>query len=225
MSVPDNTTARARRDPLGTLAEIAVGGPELQEARGQAEIARSEVIPTDMGGHTEEEFVALGFKLGPVVDGDPIFRRAELPEGWRREGSSHAMWSYIVDGDGYERCSIFYKAAFYDRSAHIVINAVPTTRAQYEARVRYEDANGIDYPAWGDLRLKRQGRDLVATWIGYEVGEDGKRVWQGPACFRTGATRSVTISPTGEILREDTDLEDGSGTTTITLMVEDDTPE
>ena len=32
------------------------------------------------------------------------------------------MWSDLVDDKGRKRTSIFYKAAFYDRSAHIGVN-------------------------------------------------------------------------------------------------------
>ena len=42
-----------------------------------------------------------------------------LPEGWKREASYHPMWSHIVDGAGKQRVSIFYKAASYDRKAHM----------------------------------------------------------------------------------------------------------
>jgi hypothetical protein len=56
-----------------------------------------------------------------------MFRPATLPEGWRREGSDHAMWSHIVDDQGRKRASIFYKAAFYDRGAHMSLVS-PTSR-------------------------------------------------------------------------------------------------
>ena len=38
---------------------------------------------------------------------------ARLPcrRAWKREGSSHAMWSYINDELGRERVAIFYKSA------------------------------------------------------------------------------------------------------------------
>lgn len=224
MSVPENTTASARRDPLGTLAELAVGGPELQEARGQSEFVHSEVIPTELYGANDDDLVALGFKLGPVVDGDPIFRRAELPEGWRKERSDHSMWSYIVDGDGYQRCSIFYKAAFYDRSAHMQLNAVPTTRAQYDAISAYEDSNELEYPGWGDRTIDREGPDAVGSWTEYAVDDDGRRLMNGHMYVRTGRTRRAQFAPDGAFVREDVDNGDGSGTTTITLTV-DDSPE
>ena len=50
-----------------------------------------------------------------------MFTEATLPTGWKREPSEHPMWSYIVDERGIRRVSVFYKAAFYDRSAHASI--------------------------------------------------------------------------------------------------------
>lgn len=89
---------------------------EAQEARGQRELVESTDLPTDAHGR-DADFEALGFTFGAPHSGDPLFRPATLPEGWRREGSGHAMWSYIVDNKGRQRVSIFYKAAFYDRKA------------------------------------------------------------------------------------------------------------
>lgn len=128
---PRNTTRAMHEDPaepLLILAEAMSSGnsaPILrQEADGQREIVNSDVIPTELMGCTEDDLTALGFVLGEPVNGDPMFRQATLPAGWKREGSDHAMWSYLLDGDGFQRCSIFYKAAFYDRSAHLSLSTV-----------------------------------------------------------------------------------------------------
>jgi hypothetical protein len=111
-----------------TALAIGLGGGNAsdailaQESRGQQQILTSAVLPTDMGDRAEYE--ALGFTFGDPVPGDPMFTNATLPRGWSREGSDHAMWSYLVDADGNRRASIFYKAAFYDRSAHMSLNTV-----------------------------------------------------------------------------------------------------
>jgi hypothetical protein len=123
---PHNTS---KTDPLLLLAEaMGTGGLsssiERMEAQGQREIVNSTVIPTQINSGSEEELTALGFKLGDKVQGDPMFRNAELPAGWKREGSEHAMWSHIVDDLGRKRISIFYKAAFYDRDAFLGVNSV-----------------------------------------------------------------------------------------------------
>jgi hypothetical protein len=72
----------------------------------------------------EPQWAGLGFVFGDFVperQGEAMFRYATLPEGWTRKGSDHDMWSYIVDERGRERVAVFFKAAFYDRSAHMYI--------------------------------------------------------------------------------------------------------
>ncbi|MER6575771.1 hypothetical protein [Nonomuraea sp. NPDC001023] len=126
MSNPHNTS---KIDPLLLLAD-ALGSDGLtgsiarMEAQGQRQIVNSTVLPARMNYGTEDELIALGFKLGDKVEGDPLFRQVTLPNGWKREGSDHAMWSYVVDELGRRRVSVFYKAAFYDRGAFLNVNTV-----------------------------------------------------------------------------------------------------
>lgn len=89
---------------------------EEMEREGQAQLVTSDRLPTRMDP-AQPEWEALGFTFGEPDPHDPMFRLATLPEGWKRKGSSHAMWSYITDQHGRDRVSIFYKAAFYDRDA------------------------------------------------------------------------------------------------------------
>jgi hypothetical protein len=84
------------------------------EAAGQRQLVQSDRIPVDGPDH---ELLELGFTLGEPDPADPIFRSCTLPEGWGREGTGHSMHSNIVDANGRPRVGIFYKAAFYDRSA------------------------------------------------------------------------------------------------------------
>ncbi|MDP3917651.1 MAG: hypothetical protein Q8Q30_00550 [Candidatus Woesebacteria bacterium] len=87
-----------------------------QESAGQQSFVSSDTLPTDLRG--KEVLEAEGVKfLGPV-EGDDIFQYVELPEGWKKVPTDHSMWSNLVDGAGRIWASIFYKAAFYDRSAH-----------------------------------------------------------------------------------------------------------
>lgn len=97
----------------GTNASI-----EAMEAAGQRELVESDELPVEMQP-SREEFEALGFVFGEIVDGDPLFRYATLPEGWTHKPSDHSMWSYVVDELGQERVAVFYKAAFYDRRANM----------------------------------------------------------------------------------------------------------
>lgn len=120
MTAPHDTSTDHHLLKLLTASEP--GGIERQERQGQAEVLRSTAIPRQLLSCTEGDLTALGFVLGEPTD--DLFREATLPEGWSRKGSDHAMWSYIVDEHGRERAAIFYKAAFYDRDAHLSITSV-----------------------------------------------------------------------------------------------------
>lgn len=75
-----------------------------QEAAGQAELVASDVLPIDARPDLAA-YEAIGFQFGEQVDS--LFRVAQLPLGWRKEPTDHAMWSRIVDRDGVERVSVF----------------------------------------------------------------------------------------------------------------------
>ncbi len=98
---------------LNLLTLMEPNGIEKQEARGQRQLLASQKLPKD-GPWTEA--TALGFVRGKDVD--DLFCEATLPAGWQKQGTDHSMWSDIVDAEGKKRAAIFYKAAFYDRSAH-----------------------------------------------------------------------------------------------------------
>jgi len=112
----------------GIMAEGQSGYIEGMESAGQAQLVNSDVLPAEASADYDSDtgdqwpkLEALGIVRGEPVSGDPLFIHATLPEGWKKEGSDHAMGSYLVDTRGVRRVSIFYKAAFYDRSAHISI--------------------------------------------------------------------------------------------------------
>lgn len=112
-------TARDDRHPEW-LAGRNPAAIEAQEARGQAELARSGLLPTKVVGATEDDLRADGIALGDPLEDDPLFRPATLPDGWAvRPDPGHAMWSEVIDDADRPRWLIFYKAAFYDRRAHI----------------------------------------------------------------------------------------------------------
>lgn len=120
MTSPRNTS---KPDFVDAVDILFGGGIEGQEKAGQQQLLESTTLPTEMHGG-DEKFKALGFTFGAVVDGDPLFREATLPEGWKRQGTEHSMWSEIVDQRGIPRVAIFYKAAFYDRGAHMHVTNV-----------------------------------------------------------------------------------------------------
>lgn len=110
------TNTAKENSSIHLLTAIAKGGIEEQEARGQMELVSSEVLPsTGSWGELEK----LGVKRGAHVEGDDMFVYAELPAGWKKRRTDHSMWSELIDENGVVKANIFYKAAFYDRSAHI----------------------------------------------------------------------------------------------------------
>lgn len=112
----------AKREPalhlLGALSEGSDGYIGGMEAAGQRQLVHSDQVPTE----GSDALAELGFTLGDVVAGDPLFRHVTLPEDWTKQGTDHAMHSQILDPLGRKRVGIFYKAAFYDRRAdcHVI---------------------------------------------------------------------------------------------------------
>lgn len=135
MNKPTDTT---KAPPEAFLGEaLAVGSSqaiENQEARGQAELVESDVLPTTMhpdnpSSMTGEEILkAAGVEFLGVLPEDPLFQRVKLPAGWRKLGDDHPMWSSLVDDKGMERAAIFYKAAFYDRKSWMSVYTTPRER-------------------------------------------------------------------------------------------------
>lgn len=113
MSIEDTS----QRDPmlhlLGSLGDPS-GYITGMEAAGQRQLLASEELPTQGAW---DQLIEWGFTKGEKVD--DLFVKATLPDGWKREGSDHAMHSYLIDPRGIRMVNIFYKAAFYDRSAHM----------------------------------------------------------------------------------------------------------
>jgi hypothetical protein len=146
--MPENTT---HRDPgvhlLGAMSEGLGGYIGGMEADGQRQLVASASLPTDTRG-ADAEFLALGFTFAEPDGRDPMFRDATLPQGWRKEGSDHAMWSYVLDELGRRRVAIFYKAAYYDRSASMRLETV----YGYAAKLAYDDA----MPAFDDTWCTRE---------------------------------------------------------------------
>lgn len=91
------------------------GGIEAQEAAGQRSFVGADTFPIDMRGD-RRVFEGMGLVFGEPVD--DIFLSVIFPPGWKKVRTDHSMWSDLVDERGRKRASIFYKAAFYDRSAH-----------------------------------------------------------------------------------------------------------
>lgn len=124
----ENTTAAvlSSGNPLYGLPGVI----EASERQGQVQLVTSELLPSRV--HNRDTFIAMGFTFGEPLKDDQLFAPATLPAGWRKEASDHAMWSYIKDEKGRTRAAVFYKAAFYDREAHMSL------RDRYQFNPKYD---------------------------------------------------------------------------------------
>jgi hypothetical protein len=104
-----NTQEEVKLFALTALASSSTGRVEAQEAQGQRELIVSDTLPLELSGGEEswEKFRSWGFILGDVVPNDSIFRFVQLPAGWKKKGSDHDMWSYVINDTGKERLSVF----------------------------------------------------------------------------------------------------------------------
>jgi hypothetical protein len=141
MKAPDNTAKAVSDNPiLGLFTALGEGGRGIlaQEDQGQESFVRSETLPTNMSWppdyNTKAILEAAGVKFLGVVDGDDIFQYVKLPEGWKKEPTHHSMWSNLVDDKGRVRALIFYKATFYDRSAHLELQRRFDVKQDYDKK-------------------------------------------------------------------------------------------
>ena len=117
-----------KEDPIHTMFDAMLRGEhpgaiEASETRGQAALVTASKtsechLPRairDCKPHLE----VAGVKFLGDVPGDDLFQRVQLPPGWEIKRTDHSMWTKLCDDKGRERAAIFYKAVFYDRSAHM----------------------------------------------------------------------------------------------------------
>lgn len=145
-----------------------------QERRGQQQLVHSAVLPTEIEpyGGDQPAFEALGFTFGDPQPHDPKFRPATLPDGWKREGSEHDMWSYLVDELGRRRVAVFYKAAFYDRRAFMRLN----TLNSYVLACQH---NGVDVVTDSTWATPAAVAVAAAHWA--KTAQDRMTEWQAHA--------------------------------------------
>lgn len=111
-----------KEDPIMILVDALLTGDSSKsitesEKRGQNIFVQSEVLPKKCNYCTREQLEKMGIVFGE--DADDLFIYVTLPEDWKKVATDHPMWSNLVDHKGRKRAAIFYKAAFYDRDAHI----------------------------------------------------------------------------------------------------------
>lgn len=114
---PASLTAALAGDFENAMIAATPGGIEAQERAGQTATNKMEVLPKDCPKAQLEE---VGVVFGK--DQDDLFVKVTLPVGWSKRATDHAMWSDLLDDKQRKRGAIFYKAASYDRSAHMTMN-------------------------------------------------------------------------------------------------------
>lgn len=130
------------------IAAITPGGIERQEAQGQADLVSSaNRLPIHIlqrGVTLEDVARATGIVFGDPID--QLFVSATLPAGWALVATEHAMHSDLKDEKGRIRAGVFYKAAFYDRKAHISFRTRYVVRDNYAKPTStisvFDDATG-----------------------------------------------------------------------------------
>jgi hypothetical protein len=200
-----NTTEQVKRDPSGFLMDVMAAsmsgghaGDAIlnQEARGQRELVASEVLPVQMGPEDRAALEGSGVKFIGVVSGDPIFQHVELPSGWKKVPTDHSMWSELLDDKGRKRARIFYKAAFYDRSAGLHACSRFVIERDYDRGsdvcaynvtdngTIVESCAAVDYPENGEdwqarLDADEKARSYAEAWLTerYPNWRDGSAYW------------------------------------------------
>lgn len=194
-------TSRDLDDPAERLLMLAVPMAEYvtaQERQGQQQLVNSDRLPTE-ASDGDEPYLALGFTFGEPDKGDALFRPATLPPGWKREGSDHAMWSYIADQHGRHRVAIFYKAAFYDRRAFMRLES----RYGYLSSVLYDNGRPVLDDEWLTAETCRVELEAIAVredeeaakadGYGHTAAQDD--YWTGRAAeHRADATKARALA-------------------------------
>jgi hypothetical protein len=167
------------------IAAATPGGIERQEAAGQVELCSSSTrLPKNVIYPTLTPEV-LAEKLGIKVNGDydDIFWNVELPAGWKIVPTDHAMHNDLVDNKGRRRAGIFYKAAFYDRNAHISFTRRFSVESEYQdvhdcnnhnRRVVVKDINDVIFDTpWSAVYAEGEAaRERCQKWLDEQFPEN-----------------------------------------------------
>jgi len=182
----DDTARRMAEDPAEQLLFLAdgmvTGSAESfilgQEKRGQQQLVNSDRLPSKVHGD-RAEWEALGFRFGDPDPDDPMFMPATLPDGWQRRATDHSMWSVIVDALGRDRVEVFYKAAFYDRSAFMRFNHLSVYVMKHvedgEPLVMDDDWATRDAVLAAMREQLKEEREQAAQFRGFAADTSGRR--------------------------------------------------
>jgi hypothetical protein len=196
-------TALKNGDVDNFLVAATEGGIEAQEAAGQKDFVNNSTLPIECHNCTRDQLEQMGIMYGKSVD--DLFVNVVLPEGWQKEATDHSMWSYLLDDKGRRRASIFFKAAFYDRSAFISLDsrygygAVPANGWENQYRSEWicvvTDCDKVIWTADKRLGSEPDYGDSKAAWKEWynskcELGKLGRNWlddnfpdWQNPLAY------------------------------------------
>lgn len=140
------------------------GGIEAQEAAGQRSFVNSETLPKDMRPEDRAALEAVGAVFGN--DKDDLFVNVTLPVGWSKRATDHSMWSELVDDKDRKRANIFYKAAFYDRSAHMSMSRYYNASANFDGEryVFVTDGDGNEVYRTESIGVRPDNQDEMRQW-------------------------------------------------------------
>lgn len=181
-----NTKQEMKDNPLVVAAIAMADGTskmiEDQEAQGQQSFVNSTTLPTNiMTDNGQKILEKAGVVFGDVVEGDRMFQYVTLPDGWEKKPTDHSMWSELADDKGRKRAGIFYKAAFYDRSAHMSLDRRYRCTYDYERK----DAEGVyvGQAFDGDTAIHECGPlpakkyDGTDAWENYDLAQKQAAEW------------------------------------------------
>lgn len=149
---PAALKALASGDTANFIAASTPGGIERQEKEGQIEQSFQDTLPID--NRHRKEFEKLGFVFGEKAD--DLFENVRFPAGWRKSVTEHSMWTDLLDDRGHKRAAIFYKAAFYDRAAHVWMERRFTVSQTY-ANVGETTETAYIHDALGKVNQRMEG--------------------------------------------------------------------
>lgn len=149
-------------DVANFLVAATPGGIEAQEAAGQAKLVEAaNLLPGKLSVELKDQLWKLGFRFVSTTS-DDLFDTWVFPAGWKIQATNHPIHNDLLDDKGRRRGGMFYKAAFYDRSASLNL-----------AR-RYRFASHADAAIEG--RRKVEILDFDDTVLHY-IGDYAERDW------------------------------------------------
>lgn len=148
-----------------SLLGLAIGSDAIlmQGSHGASAIRGTQQVPVENPG--QSKLSTFGIQLLERDPTDRLFMNALFPIGWKRVATGHSMWTYLVPPwSAGPVFVIFYKAAFYDRSAGM------SFRPRYDITA-YED-NGNDRAYEARVRDYGTGKTLFVAPFEYRNGDD-----------------------------------------------------